>query len=107
LARTATSEPRGQCAGGEPDPIIESVDNEGTRAQAQIFEAALKREAAYVQTISHDIAFFGQIGVGKTTALSASTGLMLPPAPDERTIKRTVLEVGELFWRFGRLTNAW
>jgi transcriptional regulator with XRE-family HTH domain len=74
--------------------IRESVENEGTHAQAEIYEAALKREAAYVQTTSHDIAFFGQIGVGKTTGLSTATGLMLPPAPDERRIKRTVLEVG-------------
>jgi hypothetical protein len=74
--------------------IRESVDNEGTRAQAEMFEAAIKREAAYVGSTSHDIAFFGQIGVGKTTALSTSTGLMLPPVPDERRIKRTVLEVG-------------
>ncbi len=74
--------------------VRESVGNEGARAQADLFESALKREAAYLETLSHDIAFFGQIAVGKTTALSTSTGLMLPPAPEQRRIKRTVLEVG-------------
>lgn len=71
-----------------------SDGNEGARAQADLFESALKREAAYLEALSHDIAFFGQIAVGKTTALSTSTGLMLPPAPEQRRIKRTVLEVG-------------
>jgi hypothetical protein len=74
--------------------LRESVANEGARVQADLFESALRREAAYLQSLFHDIAFFGQIAVGKTTALSTSTGLMLPPAPEERRIKRTVLEVG-------------
>lgn len=83
-----------ECALRRIAEIRDSVKNEGTLAQAEIFEAAVKREAAYVQLTSHDIAFFGQIGVGKTTALSTSAGLMLQPAPDERRIKRTILEVG-------------
>jgi transcriptional regulator with XRE-family HTH domain len=71
-----------------------AVGTDAARAQADLLEAALKREAAYLQPLSHDIAFIGRIAVGKTTALSTSTGLMLPPAPSQRRIKRTVLEVG-------------
>ena len=68
--------------------------SDATRAQADLLGAALKREVAYIEAVSHDVAFIGQIAVGKTTALSTSTGLMLPPAPDKRRIRRTILEVG-------------
>ena len=74
--------------------LREAVGTDAARAQADLLESALKREAAYLQPLSHDIAFIGRIAVGKTTALSTSTGLMLPPAPNQRRIKRTVLEVG-------------
>jgi transcriptional regulator with XRE-family HTH domain len=74
--------------------LRESNGSDPVLAQADLFESALKREATYIGALSHDIAFIGQIAVGKTTALSTSTGLMLPPAPDERRIKRTVLEAG-------------
>jgi len=74
--------------------VRETVGTDSARAQADLLESAMKREAIYLQPLLHDIAFIGRIAVGKTTALSTSTGLMLPPAPNQRRIKRTVLEVG-------------
>ena len=74
--------------------LRETVSTDAALAQADLLESALRREVAYLEPLSHDIAFIGRIAVGKTTALSTSTGLMLPPAPNERRIKRTVLEVG-------------
>jgi transcriptional regulator with XRE-family HTH domain len=74
--------------------IRESVGTDSAGAQADLLESALRREAVYLENRSHDVAFIGVIGVGKTTALSTGMGLMLPPLPDERRIKRTILEVG-------------
>ena len=68
--------------------------SDAARAQAELLEAALKREAQYLEDRSHDVPFIGIIGVGKTTALSTAVGLMLAPKPEERKIRRTVLEVG-------------
>lgn len=72
----------------------EAIDTESVRARAGLLEVTLKREVEYLQSIAHDIAFFGQIAVGKTTALCTSASLMLPMVPGERRIKRTILEVG-------------
>ena len=74
--------------------VRRSVDSESLSARADLLESALKREADYLQSVSHDIAFFGPIAVGKTTALCTSAALMLSMTPGERRIKRTILEVG-------------
>lgn len=74
--------------------VRQSKNTESLTGRADLLEAALKREADYLQSVSHDIAFFGQIAVGKTTALCTSAALMLPMVPGERRIKRTILEVG-------------
>lgn len=76
------------------DHVRRSADNESLCARADLLEAGLKREADYLQLVSHDIAFFGPIAVGKTTALCTTAALMLPDIAGERRIKRTVLEVG-------------
>ena len=74
--------------------VRQTMGTESVDARAELLESALKREADYLQSVDHDIAFFGQIAVGKTTALCTIAALMLPMAPGERRIKRTVLEVG-------------
>jgi transcriptional regulator with XRE-family HTH domain len=76
------------------DQVRRSTHSESVRARADLLETGLKREADYLQSVSHDIAFFGQIAVGKTTALCTAAALMLPGIPGERRIKRTILEVG-------------
>lgn len=76
------------------DQVRRSADSESVRARVDLLETALRREADYLQSVAHDIAFFGQIAVGKTTALCTAAALMLPDIPGERRIKRTILEVG-------------
>ena len=62
--------------------------------QARLREAEqeIKRAAALVKNLEHTIAFVGDIGVGKTTALCAISGLQAPRPPGGRHME--VLEVG-------------
>lgn len=60
--------------------------------QAQMYKQALQREAEYLSSTAHSLAFIGQIGVGKTTALCLLTGLVLP---DKKAslMQKVVLEI--------------
>ena len=54
----------------------------------------LAREAFYLNDIAHDIAFVGEIGVGKSTALSFLYGLLLPTREGAKLTDRVLLEAG-------------
>ena len=58
----------------------------------RLAEEEIKRSAALVRNLEHTIAFVGDIGVGKTTALCALLGLRVSRTPGGRVIE--VLEVG-------------
>ena len=58
----------------------------------RLAEAEIKRSAALVRNLEHTIAFAGDIGVGKTTALCALLGLRVSRTPGGRVVE--VLEVG-------------
>ncbi|WP_306222523.1 helix-turn-helix domain-containing protein [Bosea beijingensis] len=55
----------------------------------------LVKASSFLTRLSHNVAFIGDIGVGKSTALSFLFDLLVPPSPTEKVaINRVVLETG-------------
>ena len=54
----------------------------------------LERATAFLTRLKHNIAFIGDMGVGKSTAISFVFDLLVPARADERSINRPVLETG-------------
>src|SRR5579871_1400314 len=48
-----------------------------TKAQALLHKESLQRAAAFLLDLEHSVSFIGDIGVGKSTAICAMTGLLL------------------------------
>ena len=67
-------------------------NNDPFQARLRELEGEIKRVAALVRNLEHTIAFMGDIGVGKTSALCAILGLEVPRTPSGRRVE--VLEVG-------------
>jgi transcriptional regulator with XRE-family HTH domain len=63
------------------------------KRQIERHQGAIQNAAAYLQSTNHQIAFIGDIGVGKSTALSFLFDLLVPTS-DERRLERVVLETG-------------
>ncbi|QTI82098.1 helix-turn-helix domain-containing protein (plasmid) [Roseomonas marmotae] len=57
-------------------------------------KATLLRGAAYLLKLKHNLAFIGDIGVGKSTALAFAFDLLVPTSPSTKAMDRTVLETG-------------
>lgn len=74
---------------------------DGPKAQANLHRESLMRAVEFLTDTNHSIAFVGEIGVGKSTAICGITGLLLPPDPKASASlsKRVVLETGS-----GRVT---
>jgi transcriptional regulator with XRE-family HTH domain len=74
---------------------------EVARAQAKLYRDTLVEAADYLRDLNHSVAFVGEIGVGKSTAICGMTGLLLPvdPKAPAALSKRVVLEAGA-----GRMT---
>lgn len=66
-----------------PGPLVAEMD---------MHKASLCRAAAYLNQLSHDIAFVGDIAVGKTTALCFVSGMILPGSAG--VLDKVVLEAG-------------
>ena len=66
-----------------PSPLVAEMD---------MHKASLCRAAAYLNQLSHDIAFVGDIGVGKTTALCFVSEMILPGSAG--VLDKVVLEAG-------------
>lgn len=64
------------------------------RRQIERHKEALIRGANYLHKTTHNIAFIGPIGVGKSTALSFLFDLLVPPNLASKPIDRPVLETG-------------
>ena len=62
------------------------------RARLRLSEEEIKQAAFQVQNLEHTVAFMGDIGVGKTTALCEILGLKVSRTPGGRLVE--VLEVG-------------
>ena len=57
-------------------------------------KAALLRGATFLNRTSHNLAFIGDIGVGKSTALAFAFDLLVPPSPSGTAMDRPILETG-------------
>ncbi len=63
------------------------------RRQLQDRQKSIRQTAGYLGGTSHQIAFIGEVGVGKSTAISFLYGL-LEPASEGKRLERVVLEAG-------------
>ena len=64
------------------------------RRQVEQRKRDLQRATAFLTSLKHNIAFIGDIGVGKSTAISFAFDLLVPAKTNERSITRPVLETG-------------
>ncbi|MCR2832413.1 helix-turn-helix domain-containing protein [Parerythrobacter lacustris] len=64
------------------------------RRQVERHKETLIKGANYLQKMTHNIAFIGPIGVGKSTGLSFLFDLLVPPSLTSKPIDRPVLETG-------------
>lgn len=64
------------------------------RRQIERHRETLIKGANYLQKMSHNVAFIGDIGVGKSTGLSFLFDLLVPPSVASKPIDRPVLETG-------------
>jgi ABC-type antimicrobial peptide transport system ATPase subunit len=61
--------------------------------EAKMHEESLFQAAKYLSSLHHSIAYVGDIGVGKTTAVCIQTGLILPKS-GKSDLPSTALETG-------------
>ncbi|MCA8890127.1 MAG: helix-turn-helix transcriptional regulator, partial [Parvularculaceae bacterium] len=64
------------------------------RRQIEKHRDSLMRAAAFLGRMNYNIAFIGDQGVGKSTAISFAFDLLVPPSLADKTINRPVLETG-------------
>ncbi|ORE91058.1 XRE family transcriptional regulator [Stappia sp. 22II-S9-Z10] len=64
------------------------------RRQLERRRGDLLRAAGFLSKLRHNIAFIGDIGVGKSTAISFVFDLLVPANAEEKNINRPVLETG-------------
>lgn len=64
------------------------------RRQLERRKGDLLRAASFLSKLKHNIAFIGDIGVGKSTAISFVFDLLVPAKAEEKSINRPVLETG-------------
>jgi transcriptional regulator with XRE-family HTH domain len=64
------------------------------KRQLERQRSALRHSASYLRQTTHQIAFIGEVGVGKSTAISFLYALLEPAAPDGKRMERVVLETG-------------
>jgi len=67
---------------------------EAAKAQANLHRETILAAAEYLRSLQHTVAFVGDIGVGKSSAICGLTGLMLAPESKAGTAlsRRVVLE---------------
>jgi transcriptional regulator with XRE-family HTH domain len=64
------------------------------KRQLERQRSAIRYSASYLRQTAHQIAFIGEVGVGKSTAISFLYALLEPAAPDGKRMERVVLETG-------------
>lgn len=64
------------------------------RRQLERRKGDLLRAAGFLSRLKHNLAFIGDIGVGKSTAISFVFELLVPAKAEEKNINRPVLETG-------------
>ena len=64
------------------------------KRQLERQRAAIEASASYLKQDAHQIAFIGEVGVGKSTAISFLYDLLDPTSPSSDLSERVVLETG-------------
>lgn len=64
------------------------------RRQLERRKRDMLRAASFLSRLKHSVAFIGDIGVGKSTAISFIFDLLVPARAEEKTINRPMLETG-------------
>ena len=64
------------------------------RRQVERRKRDLERVTGFLTRLKHNIAFIGDIGVGKSTAISFIFDLLVPAKAGERSVSRPILETG-------------
>ena len=64
------------------------------RRQVERHRDSLRLAAAFLSRLDHNIAFIGDIGVGKSTAISFIFDLLVPASLTDKQINRPILETG-------------
>lgn len=64
------------------------------RRQIERQQDSLLRAASFLGRLNHNIAFIGDMGVGKSTAISFIFDLLIPPSLADKAINRPALETG-------------
>lgn len=64
------------------------------RRQIERQRESLLKAASFLGRLNHNVAFIGDMGVGKSTAISFIFDLLVPPSLADKTINRPVLETG-------------
>ena len=64
------------------------------RRQVERRRRDLERVTSFLARLQHNIAFIGDMGVGKSTAISFIFDLLVPAKADERSTNRPILETG-------------
>ena len=62
--------------------------------QIEKYRESLFRAADYLGNLNHNVAFIGDMGVGKSTAISFLFDLLVPPSMTDRNLNRPILETG-------------
>ena len=80
------------------DEIADFLENDDhpwpLRRQIERQRESLLRAASFLGQLNHNIAFIGDMGVGKSTAISFIFDLLVPSSIAEKAINRPVLETG-------------
>lgn len=64
------------------------------RRQVERHREAMLRASAFLTRLDHNLAFIGDMGVGKSTAISFIFDLLVPAALADKPINRPILETG-------------
>ena len=80
------------------DEIAAFLDDEDRpwplRRQIEKHQESLLRAARFLGRVNYNMAFIGDMGVGKSTAISFIFDLLVPPSMEDKLINRPVLETG-------------
>lgn len=80
---------------GEINDFLEDQDRPWPlRRQIERHKDSLLRAASFLGRTSHNIAFIGDMGVGKSTAIAFIFDLLVPSTMADKAINRPVLETG-------------
>lgn len=78
----------------ELNDLVSRDTSSSVRGQAEMHIKALTAAANYLMSVEHRIAFVGEIGVGKSVAISVLFNLLLPAVDNKPPLERTLLPRG-------------